>query len=91
MKDISFNFFEGKKRKKVKPKRLKFGNRVVRYSRIDQWLKAIQSLIKDIEELELAKKKAQKRMKKIKARNNTESSERPKEAGKEEDKSKKKS
>jgi len=69
----SSNFFEGKKRKKIKPAKLKIGRRVFRYSRIDQWLKAVQSLIKDIEELTAAKKKAEQKMKKIKKNNNTKS------------------
>lgn len=69
----SFNLFEGKKRKKIKPLKLKTGRRVTRYSRIDQWLKVVQELIKDVDELEKAKKRAEEKMKKIKKRDNTKS------------------
>lgn len=68
-----FDLFEGKKKKKIKPVRLKIGRRVVQYSKIDKWLKSVQELIKDLEELSLAKKKAELRMKAIKEKDNTKS------------------
>lgn len=69
------NLFEGKKRKKIKPIKLKIGRRVIRYSKIDQWLKSVQELIKDIEELSRARKKAQEKMKTIKKQSSTQSKE----------------
>lgn len=75
MEHDSFFISEGKKKKRVKYAVFRSGKRIVKYSKIDQWLKAIQLLIKDLDELSAAKKKAEEKMKRIKKKNNTESKE----------------